>query len=86
MECFHCGSRDIRFSRPRSEDFRELFRLNIPVRCCSCNDRFYMNFFRAWRTGIPGKAHPGQRKREGFASPGRRKSDRIEGQVVLNRK
>lgn len=76
MECFHCGSRDIRFSRPRSEDSRELFQLKVPVRCCSCNDRFYMNVFRAWGTGILGKAPQKQSNREGNGSGGRRKSDR----------
>ncbi len=85
MECFHCGSKDIRFSRPRSEDSRELLRLNVPVRCCSCNDRFHINVFRAWRMGILGKAPQGRRIREGNTSRGRRKSDRTEGQLALNR-
>lgn len=85
MECFHCGSSDMRLSRPRSEDTRELLRLHVPVRCRSCNDRFYISFFRAWRTGILGKNPHKQRKREGNDGGAGEESDRPEGQLALNR-
>jgi hypothetical protein len=86
MECFHCGSRDLRFSRPQSpEDSRELFRFRVPVRCRSCNDRSYVNLFRAWRRGILAKAPRKQHRHEGNASWVRQKSIRTKGDLVLNR-
>jgi hypothetical protein len=85
MECFHCGSKDIRLSRARTEDFQRLIQFRVPVRCRSCYERFHVNVFRAWRTGILGSALQNQGKREGNGSVGRRKSDHTEGQVALNR-
>lgn len=55
VECFHCGSSDLRVSHLRSKDAVELLLFRVPIRCRYCYERFYMNIFRAWRLGLLGK-------------------------------
>jgi hypothetical protein len=55
LDCFHCGSNDLRLSRLRPHDAVELLLFRVPIRCHFCYERFYMNVFRAWRLGILGK-------------------------------
>ena len=56
MECFHCGSSDLRLSHLQFEDLSELCLLRVPLRCRLCYDRFYVSLFRTWRSGILRKA------------------------------
>lgn len=52
MHCFHCGSTKLRVSRLRSSDFVGLLRLQVPLRCRFCHERFHRSLLRAWRAGI----------------------------------
>lgn len=58
MNCFHCGSNDLRLSSLRSRDLIDLILLRVPVRCRFCRDRFLTSLFRAWREGILDKPAP----------------------------
>ena len=58
MNCFHCGSNDLRLSNLGSRDLPDLIMLRVPVRCRFCRDRFLTGLFRAWREGILNKPAP----------------------------
>ena len=69
VDCFHCGSNELRLSHLRGQDFAELFLLQVPVRCRVCYERFYANVFRAWRDGLLGK-HSKREHHDGKAKDG----------------
>ena len=55
MNCFHCGSSYLRFSRLRAPDIAWLLRLQIPVRCRSCRERMHVSVFLSWNMNLEGK-------------------------------
>ncbi|MGP8184818.1 MAG: hypothetical protein ACLQKY_02015 [Terracidiphilus sp.] len=52
----------MRLSRIQAIDLPELLVLQIPVRCCSCDERFSVSLYRAWKLGLIGR--PAQKPEE----------------------
>ena len=59
--CPHCGTTRIRSSRMRISDIANLALLRLPVRCCSCLERFHLSIGHARRLS---HAHQVQEMRE----------------------
>jgi hypothetical protein len=43
VKCIYCNSKHLRFSRLHSFDIPRLMFFQVPVRCYSCQERFYSN-------------------------------------------
>jgi hypothetical protein len=65
MKCIYCQSSRLRFSHIQFFDFEHLFLLQMPLRCRSCQERFYSSIFRSWRLAFPKKSADGQARRAG---------------------
>jgi hypothetical protein len=65
MKCIYCQSSRLRFSHIQFFDFEHLFLLQMPVRCRSCQERFYSSIFRSWRLTFPKKSVNVQPRRTG---------------------
>ena len=62
MKCFHCSSNKIRLSRIRTSDISKILKWQVPVRCRSCRERFFVTPSIAWRIGRADKAFRRQRR------------------------
>jgi hypothetical protein len=61
--CLWCDSPNVRNSRLRLADVYRLVLLQWPVRCRSCEERYYINVFAAWRLHQETKARRTERRR-----------------------
>jgi hypothetical protein len=58
----------MRLSRLHWYDLSKILQLQMPVRCHSCSERFYVNASTAWRIGLSGNP-PRKRQRPAKAKP-----------------
>jgi hypothetical protein len=64
MNCRWCGSSSIRTSRLRLADLPRLFTLQLPMRCRSCEERYFANIFSALKFRGAEKARRLARRRK----------------------
>jgi hypothetical protein len=63
MNCQWCGSSEIRSSRLRLADLPRLSVLRYPVRCRSCEERYFISVFAALKLRAAEKARRMERRR-----------------------
>jgi len=68
MNCIWCGSPNLRNSRLRASDLGHLPLLRFPVRCRSCEERFFIGPLKAWRLHVAAKARHVERQRRQSAT------------------
>jgi hypothetical protein len=63
MNCQWCGSPEIRNSRLRLADLPRLSVLRYPVRCRSCEERYFISLFTALKLRAAERARRTERRR-----------------------
>lgn len=63
MNCIWCGSPNLRSSRMRLSDFTRLPRLQFPVRCGYCEQRYFVGLLSVLRLRSDSKARRVERRR-----------------------
>jgi hypothetical protein len=69
MNCIWCGSPNLRNSRMRISDLSRLPLLQFPVRCLSCEERYFAGPLCAWRLHAAAKARRIERRRRQPPAP-----------------
>jgi hypothetical protein len=64
MNCPWCGSSSLRNSRLRPADFPRLFFLQYPVRCRSCEERYFASIFLALKLRAAAKSRRQEKRRD----------------------
>ena len=69
MNCTWCGSASLRNSRLRPADLPRLLLLQYPVRCRSCEERYFASVFFAIKLRAAAKVRREKRREESSPSP-----------------
>ena len=69
MNCIWCGSPNLRNSRMRLSDLGRVPLLQFPIRCRSCEERYFAGPLDAWRVHAAAKARRMERERRQAATP-----------------